>query len=117
MSKRALLRICAVLTLCLLALLFLRLHSASGQTPHGGDPISRGGSLVQAWCLQCHSIGPLSGSAPAERDFKAIARMPSTTELSLRVFLQSSHREMPNFVIKGHDLDDIVAYILSLRKE
>ena len=43
--------------------------------------------------------------------------MPSTTELSLRVFLQSNHRNMPNIIVKGQDLDDIVAFIMSLKRE
>jgi hypothetical protein len=43
--------------------------------------------------------------------------MPSTTELSLRVFLQSNHRNMPNIIVKGRDLDDIVAFIMSLKRE
>ena len=38
--------------------------------------------------------------------------MPSTTDLSLRVFLESRHRGMPNIIVKGSDLDDIVAYMM-----
>jgi hypothetical protein len=67
--------------------------------------------------MRCHAVGPLGGSARPDLDFQAIARMPSTTELSLRVFLQSSHRGMPNIIVKGRDLDDIVAYIVSLKRK
>ena len=43
--------------------------------------------------------------------------MPSTTELSLKVFLRSSHKSMPNFILQPEEADDIVAYILSLRRK
>jgi mono/diheme cytochrome c family protein len=108
----------AVVVLCVGALLLFRLHSASGQTlPHAGDPGSRGEGLVRAWCLQCHTVGGPSGVLHPEFDLAAIARMPSTTQMSLRAFLQSSHRSMPNLVLKPQDRDDIIAYILSLRRE
>lgn len=42
--------------------------------------------------------------------------MPSTTALSLKVFLRSNHKEMPNLIISNTDTDDIVAYILSLNR-
>jgi cytochrome c len=107
-----------VAILCVVLLLLLKLHSATGQPlPRGDDPVSRGSALAQQWCMGCHAVGPLGGRARADLDFEAIARMPSTTELSLRVFLQSSHRNMPNIIVRGRDLDDIVAYILSLKRE
>jgi cytochrome c len=117
MSRRLWFHIFWVTALCLLLLLSARLHTASGQVlPRDENPITRGQSLTQAWCAGCHAVGPLAGSARQNLDFETIARMPSTTELSLRVFFGSSHRGMPNIIIKGRDLDDIVAYILSLRR-
>ena len=50
-------------------------------------------------------------------DFAEIANVPSTTELSLKVFLGSSHKSMPNFILQPEETDDIVAYILSLRRK
>jgi len=116
MSQRTWLHILRVATLCVLLLLLVRAHGAFGQQlPRDADTISRGRSLTQLWCMRCHAVGPLGGSARPDLDFEAIARMPSTTELSLRVFLQSNHRSMPNIIVKGRDLDDITAYILSLK--
>jgi hypothetical protein len=51
-----------------------------------------------------------------EADFAEIANLPSTTALSLRVFLRSSYNRMPNFILQPRDADDIVAYILSLKR-
>jgi len=45
-----------------------------------------------------------------------VATMPSTTELSLKVFLRSSHRNMPNIMLEPAEIDETAAYILSLKK-
>lgn len=50
-------------------------------------------------------------------DFAEVAQLPSTTALSLRVFLQTNHNEMPNFTLKPSEADDIIAYILSLKRK
>ena len=50
-------------------------------------------------------------------DFAEVANLPSTTALSLRVFLQSNHKEMPNFNLKPAEADDIIIYILSLKRQ
>ena len=44
-----------------------------------------------------------------------IASDPSTTEISLRVVLQSPHIKMPNFMLTPDETDGIVAYILGLK--
>jgi hypothetical protein len=46
--------------------------------------------------------------------FQLVARQPSTTELALRVFLRTSHAGMPNILLSEAEIDDIVAYIVSL---
>jgi mono/diheme cytochrome c family protein len=43
--------------------------------------------------------------------------MPSTTELSIKVFLRSSHKNMPNFILSPEEIDGVAAYILELRKK
>jgi mono/diheme cytochrome c family protein len=117
MSGRTWFHILAVAVVCMVALLVVALHRAGGQImPRDVNPVTRGQSLVQAWCLACHGVGRRGGSG-LDLDFVAIAGMPSTTELSLRVFLQSNHRDMPNIIVKGRDLDDIVAFIMSLKRD
>ena len=41
--------------------------------------------------------------------------MPSTTEMALRVFLQTPHARMPDYRLSTAELDGVVAYILSLK--
>ena len=87
--------------------------SALGQ-PLAGEA-SSGRQIATTICSSCHQlVGEKSGvGAPG---FADIANMPSTTALSLRVFLRSSHREMPNLIISDAESDGLIAYILSLKK-
>lgn len=67
-------------------------------------------------CSGCHSVEP-NKVGVFEADFSEIANLPSTTALSLKVFLRTSHKNMPNFILQPDEADDIVAYILSLKKK
>ena len=109
-------RVLFVVASCAAALLLLRLQAASSAAP-GEDGASRGHELAQAWCSSCHAVEkfaiPLDQHrAPA---FTAIANLRSTTPLAIAVFLQSSHEPMPNFILKKQDIDDLAAYIMSLK--
>jgi len=97
--------------LALAALFLIRLHHASG------DSVSAGHRLADAWCKECHSIEAATvGTATAGPDFIKIANQLSTTALSLKVFLQTSHRSMPNLILKPDETDNLVNYILSLKR-
>ena len=79
-----------------------------------GDPAA-GRRLAEAWCSECHAIIRTPSGAPRQGpDFIDVARRPSTTTLSLNVFLRSSHDKMPNFILQRGEADDLVAYILCL---
>ncbi len=90
--------------------------SAAGQDI--GDPVA-GRGLAEKWCNSCHVVDPkardaVSTGAPA---FTAVARMSSATPLSLRVFLQTPHERMPDLHLTGDEIDNMIAYILSLRSK
>ena len=76
-----------------------------------GDPAA-GERLAAANCAQCHGADGAHRAAPA---FAAIAAMPSTTQASLSVFLQTPHASMPNLILSRAERNDLIAYILSLR--
>jgi mono/diheme cytochrome c family protein len=88
--------------------------SAAAQTI--GDAAA-GRRLAEAWCAECHATGAktVDGIKRAP-DFAQVAKRPSTTALSLNVFLRSSHDDMPNFILTRGEADDIVAYILTLKE-
>ncbi|MCU0889470.1 MAG: cytochrome c [Rubritepida sp.] len=90
------------------------LAAAQAIPPMAGE----GGRIAQQWCANCHAVAP--GMTPPTGDavasFPAIAALRSTTEMSLRVFLQTPHANMPNFQLSRAETDALVAYILSLRR-
>jgi mono/diheme cytochrome c family protein len=101
-------------TRVLLIAAFLALPvSALGQ-PLAGDPL-KGRQTATAICAPCHQTDgrPPDGAAPT---FLDVANRPSTTALSLKVFLRTSHNEMPNLIISDADTDDLIAYILDLKR-
>jgi mono/diheme cytochrome c family protein len=82
--------------------------------------ISTGKGIAQVWCSDCHLVDPQerkSGRNGAPT-FLSIARMKSTTEASLAAFLSTPHGRggMPDLVLNREEIQDVSAYILSLRK-
>jgi mono/diheme cytochrome c family protein len=87
-------------------------YSAAAQSVEGNPLIGR--QVATTLCAPCHQIGQLRGDGPPS--FADVANMPSTTALSLKVFLRSSHNEMPNLIIGDSQADDLIAYILNLKQ-
>lgn len=80
----------------------------------GNSDAGRG--IAETWCAQCHRIsGRERDVSRVPPDFGAVADMPSQTRLSLRVFLQTPHGNMPRFQFTPAETDNIIAYLLSLR--
>jgi cytochrome c len=78
--------------------------------------VGEGRRLAQADCAQCHGVDKNAYSSnPAAPTFDDIANIPGMTSRALIVALQTSHRSMPNLVVKDRDADNLVAYILSLK--
>ncbi len=96
------------------AMLAATLSSAPAQDVRGN--IAAGRDLAGHWCAKCHQM---TAGAPPVRPgmptFAQIARLPSTTALALRVFLRTSHADMPNIQLSETDIDDLIVYILSLK--
>jgi cytochrome c len=98
------------------AMLLIRLHYANGAVDDSHSAAT-GHRLAEAWCKTCHAIEATSaGTSNPAPDFVAVANLPSTTALSLKVFLQSNHPTMPNLVLTPAQTDDLVSYILSLKR-
>ncbi len=80
------------------------------------DP-APGRRIAERECAGCHEVRPgETGPSPqaSAPPFQLVARMPSTTELALRVFLRTSHAGMPNILLNEVEIDDLVAYVVSL---
>jgi mono/diheme cytochrome c family protein len=76
-------------------------------------------------CANCHVVAKDQDSVPVLKppapSFIAIVARPETTEVSLRSFLSNPHRnlrqnsKMPNFLLADFQINQIVAYLLSLK--
>jgi mono/diheme cytochrome c family protein len=77
----------------------------------------RGRDIATKLCSSCHRVLPMTVPDKADPpSFQSIANLPSTTGISLNVFLHSNHRNMPNLILESADSDDVIAYILSLKQ-
>lgn len=83
-----------------------------------GNP-NEGLRIARAVCAECHIVDKLPGQSPnlIAPTFEHIANTPGMNSTALTAALRTSHESMPNIIIKGSDLSDVVAYILSLRKK
>ncbi len=74
------------------------------------DP-ARGQALAERWCVSCHLVGPDGPGADAA---PAFASLGGRTDQQLRGWISDPHPPMPDLQLSGPDIDDIVAYILSI---
>ena len=101
------------LAISLICLVLLAAAIGRLQAQEEGD-LRKGRVLAREVCAACHAIdkGPPSPNADAPT-FEAIASSPGMSGRALAVALRRAHRTMPNFVIEGDELTNIIAYILS----
>jgi mono/diheme cytochrome c family protein len=80
--------------------------------------VLRGQALAERWCANCHVVSRTAdtGRADGLPTFPAIADRKDLTAASLKAAMTADHSRMPDFQLGARDQDDLVAYILSLRK-
>ncbi len=91
---------------------------AAAQSPplEEGDPLA-GKEVARAWCASCHVVEAnpnraIAGSVPS---FFAIADRPTSTADGLRAFLATQHGRMPNLNLSNANIENTIAYILTLK--
>jgi mono/diheme cytochrome c family protein len=89
---------------------------AAGARDLPGDPVP-GHDLALKVCVECHEIeaGERDGRLPDPPAFQNLADDPAMTALALRVFLITPHTNMPNLILTDAEIDDIIAWIHSLK--
>jgi cytochrome c len=88
----------------------------AGGADLAASSVSEGHRLAEAWCKPCHAIEPhMAGMSDQAPNFEAIANRHGTAALSLKVFLKTTHANMPNLVIAPDQADALANYILSLK--
>jgi mono/diheme cytochrome c family protein len=84
------------------------------------DPAAyRGAAIAGQVCAQCHDASANGGPGPAVAapSLMSVANRPDTTPQSLSLWLTSSHPTMPNYIFNKESVNDLVAYIMTLRHE
>jgi mono/diheme cytochrome c family protein len=79
---------------------------------------NRGLVYAEANCTECHAVGRGEFDSPNvyALPFGEIANTPGISQLALVAFFQTAHEDMPNFIIPEADTRNLIAYILSLKK-
>ena len=107
----------AIVRLLIVAAAGTFLSSTALAQKAAGD-VEAGRRFAEIWCSGCHAVELRTtrsgGIAP---DFPSIAGRRTTTARWLRVYLGKPHDKMPNFVLDKEDTDDVVAFLMSLKRK
>ncbi len=92
--------------------------SYTARAQEAGDPV-KGFAYANKVCAQCHAVREGDKLSPDLHapSFVDIANTPGVTGMSLAAGLHTVHENMPNFVLAANERDNIVAYILSLKRQ
>lgn len=94
----------------------LALSSGAVVAQEIGDK-DKGLAYARKNCTECHEVEKEKRVSPFSDvpSFQDAADSEGMSHRALAVWLKSSHPNMPNFIIPADDIDDIIAYIMSLR--
>ena len=80
------------------------------------ERVAEGHNLAGQWCVSCHIIEPAGTSASdVAPPFPKIAQDKRLTPQQLRIWLANPHPPMPNLSLTREEIENLVAYIGSLR--
>lgn len=78
----------------------------------------QGEALARQWCSNCHLIGAdQAAGGDAAPTFAVIAETAEERTSELTAWLADPHPPMPNLNLTRVEIDDLLAYIKSLRQE
>ena len=78
----------------------------------------RGEALARAWCANCHLVAD-NQDMPATADVPSFASMANDeafTESRMSGFMRNPHPPMPDLSLSNDEVDDILAYIRTLKR-
>jgi mono/diheme cytochrome c family protein len=97
-------------------LVLMPLTSAEAGEP---EAVGRGRILAERWCSDCHAVhaGDLASRNRAAPRFADVAASEAGSEVVLRAFFKNEHEKMPAIRLDAQQIEDVVSYILSLRRQ
>lgn len=101
-----------------LTTLALIVWATTAAAQESGDP-ERGRALAETHCSECHEIGPQGAAKQYPPSFAAIAAYRPPELIRSRIVYPAFHSPMPRIaeVMGRENIDDLLAYILSLEPE
>jgi cytochrome c len=69
---------------------------------------------AERWCSSCHAVGTRGSDMVPPLD--SIANLPGRNDTWFRAFLRNPHPPMPPLELSTADIDDLVAYLMTLRR-
>lgn len=85
-------------------------HAQEGSVQEGLD-------YAQSVCARCHETGAgITSPNPKAPPFGTIANTPGMTGAALHAILLTPHRNMPDLIVPPKVMEDLIAYILSLKQ-
>ena len=74
--------------------------------------------FAQTVCAECHAVRDGERASPNAQapSFTTVANTSGMNAMALEVWFQTPHPTMPNLVFSNQESDNVIAYILSLRK-
>jgi mono/diheme cytochrome c family protein len=103
-------------TMLLAAVLVLTLVVLTLAQDLAGPPdAARGKALAGRWCGACHLV-QLRLTTIDPPTFAAIANDPAKTSDYLRSFFASPHKDMPPIQLTPLQIEDIIAYLGTMKK-
>jgi mono/diheme cytochrome c family protein len=99
------------------AVFLLALGTQTASAQDLGDPRA-GAAYADQICSECHGVHSGVRVSPNERApaFQIVAETRGMSEMALRAWFRTPHPSMPNLVIRNKDADDVISYILSLKR-
>ena len=88
---------------------------ATAQTANAQN-VAHGRAIAKTWCSACHLVSPEQTTAnPDVPTFSSIAlRLPRDADV-LAAFIANPHPPMPNLSLSRQDIQDLLAYITTLK--
>ena len=85
---------------------------SAAQAAQGQDAVV-GRNLAERWCSPCHATS--TRGSDAVKSFEAIAASPAGEPARMRRFLADPHAPMPPMQLSQQEVEDLVAYVATLR--
>jgi cytochrome c len=97
----------------ILAALLLSVAAVAEAAPAETDA---GAQIAQRWCVNCHVISSAQTGTAAQGppSFPTIAKNGMSND-QLQAFLSHPHGAMPDLALTRNEIDDLIAYIRSLK--